>query len=75
MADIYKNIEDYNPNKKQKILILFVNIIAYMHNNNKINSIVAELFIRRRKSNIALVFIKQSCFEVPKDIRLKCNYD
>ena len=46
MVDIYKNIEDYNPNKKRKILIVFDGMIADMFNNKKINPIVTELFIR-----------------------------
>ena len=46
MDDIYKNIEEYNPNKKPKILIVFEDMIAGMLNNKKINPIVTELFIR-----------------------------
>ena len=59
MDDIYKNIEKYNPNKKCKILITFVDMIADMPSNNKLNLIVTELFIRGRKLNISLVFITQ----------------
>ena len=54
--DIYKNIEEYNPNKKWKILIVFVDMIADML-SNKLNLIVTELFIRGRKLSIPLVFI------------------
>ena len=57
MDDIYKNIEEYNPNKKHKILIVFDDIIADMLSNKKLNPIVTELFIRDRKLNISLVFI------------------
>ena len=56
MDDIYKNIEEYNPNKKWKILIVFVDMIADML-SNKLNLIVTELFIRGRKLSIPLVFI------------------
>ena len=63
---IYKNIEDYNPNKKQKLLIVFDDMIADMLSNKKLNPIVTELFIRRRKLTISLVFITQSYFAVPK---------
>ena len=49
MKDIYKNIEDYNPNKKRKILIVFDYIIADMLCNKKLNPIITELFIRGRK--------------------------
>ena len=49
MDDIYKNIEEYNPNKKIKILIVFHNMIVDMPSNKKLNAIVTELFIRGRK--------------------------
>ena len=76
MDDIYKNIEEYNPNKKQKILIVFDDMIADMLNNKNLNLIVTELFIRGRKLNRSqidvkwIVFITQSYFAVPKNIRL-----
>ena len=70
MQDVYKNIEEYNPIKKRKILIVFDDMIADMINNNKLNPVVTELFIRGRKLNISIVFIKQSYFKVPKDVRL-----
>ena len=57
MDTIYKNIEEYNPNKKRKILSVFDDIIAYMLSNKKLNSVVTELFIRGRKLNIYLIFI------------------
>ena len=53
MQDIYKSTEDYNPNKKRKILIIFDDMIADMFNN----PVVTELFIRDRKLNISIVFI------------------
>ena len=67
MQDVYKNIEDYNPNKKRKVLIIFDDMIADMINNVKLNLVVTELFIRDRKLNIAIVFITQSYFKVPKN--------
>ena len=70
MQDVYKNIEDYNPIKKRKILIVFDDMIADMISNNKLNPIVTELFIRGRKLNISNVFITPSYFKVPKDVRL-----
>ena len=48
MDDIYKNIEEYNPNKKRKILIVFDYITADILSNRKLNLIVTELFIRGR---------------------------
>ena len=44
-------------------------MIADMINNNKLNPIVTELFIRGRKLNISIVFITQSYFKVPKYVR------
>ena len=49
-------------------------MIADMINNKKLNSIVTELFIRGRKLNISLVFITQSYFKVPKDVRLNTSH-
>ena len=69
MDDIYKNIEECKPNKKCKILIVFDDMIANMPSNKKLNPIVTELFIRGGKLNISLVFITQSYFAVPKNIR------
>ena len=68
MHDVYKNIDDYNPDKENKILIVFDDMIADMIHNKKLNSIVTELFIRDRKLNIYLVFITQSNFKVPKEL-------
>ena len=74
MHEIYKNIDEYNPDKERKILIVFDDMIADMINNKKLNSIVTELFIRGRKLNISLVFITQSYFKVPKDVRLNTSH-
>ena len=73
MQDVHKNIEDYNPIKKRKILIVFDDMIADMI-NNKLNPVVTELFIRGRKLNISIVFITQSYFKVPKDVRLNSTH-
>ena len=72
MLDVYKNIADYNPDKK--VLTVFDDIIADMINNNKLNKIVIGLFIRGRKVNISTVFITQSYFKVQKDVRLNSTY-
>ena len=66
MEYIYKNIEEYNPNKKQKVLIVFDDMIVDILSNKKLNPIVTELFIRGIKLNISIVFITQSYFAVPK---------
>ena len=74
MDDIYKSIKEYNPNERQKILIVFDNMIADMFGDKKTQSIVTELFIREIKLNVSLVFITQSYFVVPKNIRLNWTY-
>ena len=74
MQDVHKNIEDYNPNKKRKILIVFDDMIADMINNKKLNPVVTELFIRGRKLNISIVFITQSYIKVPTDVRLNSTH-
>ena len=73
MHDVYKNIDDQNLDNENKILIVF-DMIADMINNKKLNSIVTELFTRGRKLNISLVFITQSYFKVPKDVRLNTSH-
>ena len=74
MHDVYKNIIEYNPGKENKILIVFDDLIADMINNKKLNSLVSELFTRGRKLNISIVFITQSYFKVPKDVKLNTTH-
>ena len=73
MDEIYKNIEEYNPNKKQKVLIVWNDMIVDMLTNKKFNPIVSELFITGRKLNIS-VLIPRSYFSVPKNIRLNSTH-
>ena len=68
--DVYENIDDYNPSRKRKILIVFDDMIANIMTNKKFKAIIKDLFIRCRKLNISLVFITQSYFSVLKDVRL-----
>ena len=74
MHKVYKNIDNYNSDKENKVLIVFDDMIADMIKNKELNSIVTELFIRGRKLNISLVFITQSYFKVPKDVRLNTSH-
>ena len=57
MNDVYENIENINPNRKRKVLIVFDDLIADIMTNKKFQSVIKELFIRCRKINISLVFI------------------
>ena len=74
MNDVYENINDYNPIRKRKKLIVFDDMIADIMTNKKFQAIIKELFIRCRKLNISLVFITQSYFSVPKDVRLNSTH-
>ena len=74
MCNVYKNTDEYNPDNDNKILIVFDDMITNMINNKKLNSIVTELFIRGRKLHIFLVFISQSYFKIPKDVRLNTTH-
>ena len=47
---------------------------ADMINNKKLNPVLTELFVRGRKLNISIVFITQSYFKVPKDVRLNSTH-
>ena len=74
VQDVYKNIEEYNIGKKRKIFIAFDDMIADMINKEILNPVLSELFIRGRKLNISIVFITQSYFKVPKDVRPNSTY-
>ena len=72
--DVYEHLEDYNPTKKRRVLIMFDDMIAAMESNKKSSPIVTELFLGGRKFNISLVFISQSYFKVPKTRRLNATH-
>ena len=74
MDDVYNNINDYNPTRKRKMLIVFDDMIADTMTNKQFQVIIKELFIRCRKLNISLVFITQSYFYVPKEVRLNSKH-
>ena len=74
MDDVYENIDDYNSSRRRKILIAFDDMIADIMTNKKFQTIIKELFTRCRKLNISLVFIAQSYFSIPKDVRLNSTH-
>ena len=74
IQDVYKNIEDYNPRKNRKVLIVFDDMIADMINKKKLNPIATELFIRGRKINMSIFLISKSYFKMPKDVRLNFTH-
>ena len=74
MDDFYNNIDDYNLKRKRKVLNVFDEMIADIMTNKRFQRIIKELFIRCRKLNISLVFITQSYFSVPKEVRLNSTH-
>ena len=60
--------------QKSKILFLCDVTISDMHGNKKLNAIIAELFIRGRKTNVPLVFITQFYLALSKAIRLNSTH-
>ena len=70
MDDVYENVNDYNPIRKRKKIIVFGDMVADIMDNKQFQVIIKELFIRCKKINISLIFITQSYFSVAKDIRL-----
>ena len=74
MDDVYNNIDDYNPTRKRKVLIVFDDMIADIMTNKKFQATIKELFIRCRKLDVSLAFITQSHFSVPKEVRLNSKH-
>ena len=74
MDDVYENIDDYNPSRKKKILIVFDDMMADILTNKEFKATIKELFIRYRKVNISLVFIMRFYFSVPKDVTLNSTH-
>ena len=74
LDDVSNKIGDYNPTRKRKILIVFDDMIADIVINKRFQAMIKELFIRCRKLNISLVFITQSYFSVPKEVRLNSTH-
>ena len=74
MDDVFTNIDNYNPTRNRKILIIFDDMIADIMTSKEYKAIFKELFIRCRKLNISLVFIIQSYFRTPKDARLNSTH-
>ena len=60
--------------EKGKILMVFDDMIADIMTNKEFQAIIKELFIRCRKVNISLLFITQSYFSVPKDVKLNSTH-
>ena len=75
MDDVYNNIDDYNPNRRRRIiLIVFDDMIDDVMTIKKFQAIIKELFTRCRKFNLSLEFIAQSYFSIPREVRLNSTH-
>ena len=81
MRDVCKNINFYNPDKENKILIVFDDRIAEIIHNKKLNSIVTKFnssnkhcLLEEGNWIFLLFFITQSCFKIPKDVRMNTTH-
>ena len=61
--DVYENLEDYNPTKKKRMLIVLHDMIADLESNKKLSPKVTELFLRGRELNIPIAFISKFYFQ------------
>ena len=73
MNDLFYLIDEYNKQRKRKVLIIFDDMIADIMSSKNFKAIIKELFIRCRKLNISIVFITQS-FKTPKDAKLNSTH-
>ena len=68
------SIDDYTSKRKIKVSIVFDHVIVDIMTNKSFQAAIKELFIRCRKLNISVVFITQSYFSVPKEVRLNSTH-
>ena len=67
MNDVLDDINNYNKNRDQKVLIAFDDVVVDIEYNKNFKRIIKELFYRTRKINVSIVFITQSYFRALKD--------
>ena len=71
---VYENLDDYNPTKKRRVLIVFDDMIADMKSNKIIKSYSHLIVFKRKKTKYFFFSISQSSFKVPKIIRLNALF-
>ena len=71
--DVYKNINDYNPRRKRKILIVFDDMIADVKGNKKLQAIIEDLFIKLQKTQYFTRFYHTVLFFCSKRCKMKFN--
>ena len=74
MNDVNDNHINYNKNRKNRVLIIFDDMIADIEYNKDFKRKVKNLFLKGRKVNISIVFITQSYFRAHKDLRLNTTH-
>ena len=74
MKNVYQSIDEHNPGKKKKVLLVFHDMVDDVTPNKKLHLVTTELFIRCQKLNISLVFITQSFFHTPKSVTLNTTH-
>ena len=74
MDDVFINIDNFNTKRKKRVFLIFDDMMADIMGDKKIKAIIKELFIRCRKLNISIVFIRQSYFRAPKGVRLNSTH-
>ena len=74
MKNVYQSIDEHNPGKKKKVLLVFHDMVDDVTPNKKFHLVTTELFIRYQKLNISLVFITQSFFHTPKSVTLNTTH-
>ena len=74
MNDIYENIGEKNRDKECKKMTLFDGMIADMLSIKKLSLLVNQLFIKGQNLKVSLVFIAQSYFAEPQNIRLNSTH-
>ena len=71
---VYKNLEDHNPTKKRKVLIVFDDIIVGMESNKKIKPYSHGIVFKRKKAHYFAYFYITILFKSPKTIRLNATH-
>ena len=72
--DVYENLEDFDLTRKRKVLVVFDDMRADMESNRKLKSIVAVLFMRRKKKQLSNIFYVAVFLTVPKTTRTNTTY-
>ena len=71
---VYENLEDHNPTKKRKVLIVFDDIIVGMESNEKIKPYSHGIVFKRKKAHYFACFYITILFKSPKTIRLNATH-